>query len=244
MKTRPKIFVFLSVALVLVGLSVPTQIYLLYGHGIGESSAALHKLTTLNWIVTVSCVACGLLAWNASPWVKFAAPVSLVAVIWNNCVVASVGQDFGRGGVVLALLFFMALHALWFVDSSRVVLKDSSKRWWITPRRKRIAATALVQTWLGESFTTQTFDISRSGVFLELATSGVVDSMSLRELKNLQSGRHLTLKIMLSPFRTIRCDAEVVRVSSATSSHPAGVGLKFVSFYGLAKQEIRKLLAS
>jgi hypothetical protein len=244
MRTRPKIFVFLSTTFILVGLSVPVQAYLLYGHGLGESAAALHKLTILNWAVALSCVACGLLAWNASPGIKLAAPVSLVAVLWNNWVVASVGHDFSRTEVVLGLVLFAALHALWFLKPSLLVLKDPAKRWWITPRRKRIAATTLVQTWLGESFTTQTFDISRNGVFLELGSNDTRDSVPMRVLKNLQSGRHLTLKIMLSPFRTIRCDAEVVRVCSATSSHPAGVGLKFVSFYGLARQEIRKLLLS
>lgn len=244
MKTRPKVFLRMGGFFAAVALSIPVQIMILYGHSPFEWSAIWSKVAPMNKVVMTMCLLCAGLSLRASPFLRLALPLTVVAVGWNNWVVGATGADFSPLTAFGSFAFFLAAQVGWLHPEARALLADGSRRWWLTPRRKRAALPVFVNLPRGKTFKAQSYDISNGGLFL---------AFGIRELNHhpdaflnrLEVGQRLELNIVLNPLRTLACEVEVVRLNlEPTGAYPAGVGLRYVAFHGTAKQELDQLMAA
>lgn len=126
----------------------------------------------------------------------------------------------------------------------RVALFHPSRRWWLTPSRKRALLKTRLRPVLGGEILIQTFDISEGGIFIALnaSTHWHRTQAKLKQTPEncLQVGAYCWLRITLDEFSSLTCTAEVVRKTTGEQGiYPAGIGLRFV---GLSPQD-RKVLA-
>ena len=245
MKIRPEPLTGLALIMVAVAISLPIQIMVLYGHPPSEFLLAIHKMPITNTLVIGTSLLSALLAWRASSLLKFALPLNILMVGWNNWLVErSSLNEFPSGIAIASFIAFLGVHSLCLHPQALRVLKDPTLRWWLTPRRKNVRVPIFIQTWMGETIKAYTLDISDDGLFVPFG---------LRELNQhpksfkplLEIGRRVDLNIVLNPLNTIHCEAEIVRSSmTAEGIYPAGVGFRILRYHGQAKDELKKLLAA
>ncbi|MGE0525724.1 MAG: PilZ domain-containing protein [Bdellovibrionales bacterium] len=237
MSRRPGLLAWMAFVLVAVVISFPIQIMTLYGHGLDEISAVLHKLTYMNWLVIFCASVCAVLMWSASPWLKWLAPFSVLAVAINNFFVGYHGTDYSPWTATWATVAFASLHLPLLKSEIRDLLNHPERRWWRAARRRRITLPIFVGGFRRGKLRTTTYDISESGVFIPLSTRSKDAHRLLREQEQ------LSLCLTLAPFLQIRCDGRVVRRCDAIGSYPAGVGVAFTNLGWRQKRELRRYLA-
>jgi c-di-GMP-binding flagellar brake protein YcgR len=84
----------------------------------------------------------------------------------------------------------------------------------------------------GTPLRAETFDLSESGVFI--AIEG--DPLRVDDL--------LSVRLNFGTFAQVRCEARVVRRSSARGEYPSGYGLQFLNLDARQKQELRRHITS
>lgn len=136
------------------------------------------------------------------------------------------------------------IAALLLSRPCRTALFHPSRRWWLTPSRKRAILNARICPVLGGEIVAQTVDISEGGIFIKFNSSTrwhqEQAKLKLTPDHCLQVGAYCWIRISLSEFSALACTAEVVRkTTSENGTYPAGIGLRFV---GLTAQD-RKVLA-
>jgi hypothetical protein len=123
-------------------------------------------------------------------------------------------------------------------SSVRDVLSRPSRRWWLTPSRKRIMLKAKVRPVRGGEVSATTFDLSESGAFI--STEHAVWHDRLRQTSTaLEIGAHCSLKLDLDAYRALQCIGKVVRHTEPRGRYPAGFALQFE---GLTPDDRRLLL--
>ncbi|MBS1986061.1 MAG: PilZ domain-containing protein [Bdellovibrionales bacterium] len=244
MRARPKIFVGMTAALVGVALSFPLQVMALFGQGPAEWLDAWALVSPLNRVVMGWCLVGAALSWRASPWIKWWAPLAVAAVAWNNWVVGSSGVNFNLTESMLATVGFAALQGFWLHPQARFLIANPKRRWWMTPERKRVSLTVFVRSVSGATSKGTTFDVSETGAFVPFG---------IRELNNhpdallhrLVPGERVEVSFVVGAFKTVSCEAEVVRINSQPQgNYPAGVGLRVLRFHGESAQDLHDLLAA
>jgi len=236
MNRRPRILYLIAFLVMAAALSIPVQVFFLEEHNLSEWALVLQKISIFNWFVMAACGLSALLTINASPALRWAVPLSLVAVAWNNWIVVRLGADYNWVQALVAFALFAKIHGLWLHPAARKVLLKPRERWWLTPTRKKVRASIVLRTQFGECLTARLYNLSRTGIFVQFA-------MGDRELlSSLKEGQHVDIRILSGPLRQVQCEAEVARISGAKGVHPAGIGLRFVRCEGAARKEIAQLL--
>lgn len=236
MKTRPRALSALAAFLLSVAGGLPLQIFFLYGDSPLDPVSVAAKLTPLNWAILVLAPACAWLVWRASPWLIAAAPVLTALVLRNNLFVAEIGTDYSALEAALASGAFMAAMATLLSAEVRGLLFNPELRWWLTPQRTRVLVPTRLQLAdagsVGREIRSRTYDISETGAFLPFEATPRLGA------RPVGVGTRFSLTLGLSEYRSIRCCAEVVRVTHATGHYPAGLGVRFL---GLGYHDRREL---
>jgi hypothetical protein len=247
MKTRPKELTALALAFLGIALSLPVQIMLLFGDPPWEITAIVTKLAPLNWLIIALSIAMVPLTLRASPLLWITTPLYIASVIWNNWLIASVqGSSGWLSPVHLSSIGLVLLigGVLFKYPSCRTVLLHPSKRWWLTPERKRVDLEARLCPVLGGEISSKTFDLSESGIFVVLDDHSQWRGPRFRTTTKapetaLRVGSYCWLRVALNDVSALTCTAEIVRKTEPRGIYPAGIGLRFV---GLTARD-KKLLA-
>jgi hypothetical protein len=239
MRQRPKEFVFLAMVLLLIAVSLPIQVMMLYQNSPFEISDTISKLAPLNWVVMILALVNAALVYSASPWVMLTAPLFIMVVIWNNYLVADAALNFSPVTAVVAIMGTAALHGALLTEKARKILKNPTLRWWRSAPRKQISVRALVTPVMGGELQSMTFDISMGGAFISAASTGWKPSQSAPH-QTIEVGSRCAIRLMLDQFRVVTCSAEVVRQTEPRGHYPGGFAVRFVN---LDPQQ-RKILAT
>ncbi|MGE0616313.1 MAG: PilZ domain-containing protein [Bacteriovoracia bacterium] len=234
MKRKPKIFLFMSAVFAAVGLSLPLQVMLAFGHPPTELTEILAKLTPMNWIVMSVSFANALLAYHASPALKYAGPLFVFVVGWNNWLVSeyfALTSDPAEDprwlwAFISTLLAALSVCALFLRDAGLALL-EPTLRWWRISPRKLLAVAAHVRQVTGPSINTRTYDVSKSGAFFAFE-EGVDENRRQVSLGQIQVGSRCSVRLALDQLRTIQCAAEVVRKAEPNGKYPGGFAVRFV----------------
>jgi hypothetical protein len=241
MRQRPRVFDLLALALLLVAFSLPVQVMLMFGHTPGEFTAIFNQLAPMNWVVAMLAVACAVAHWRASPTLWILSPLFILAVGWNNYLVAQAGLNFSWATTLLATGATLALHGLLLTPTARKVLLNPKMRWWLTAPRKRVQLRATIWPVLGGELLTSTYDVSEGGAFFSLEEASWTSRRTL-SIKNLSVGTVCTLKMKLDSGRAIQCDAEVVRQAEPRGQYPGGFAVRFKSLSREDQKALAQLL--
>ena len=233
----------LGAIFLIIVLSIPFQIAILYNHGLDELMLIYNKITALNLLVMLALILNVVLLYRASPYLKVSLPATLVIVGWNNYVVGSYGSDFSLMTTTLATMSFAAACVpLLAQKETRLLLKHPEKRWWLTPKRYKRKLRTQIQPYVGQNIEVSTLDISETGLFVPYQCFQGQSKSGNEEFGDFKIGEMASLQIRLSEFRYIKCDAEVVRLNAHSDSYPAGMGMKFINLDSKSRRSLRSHL--
>jgi hypothetical protein len=236
MKKKPFAFNLLTALFIGIIVAFPVQIMFLYQHMPWEVIPILAKLSILNWMVIASCVYASYLAHNADPKLRWFLPVMTLLVAWNNLIVGYVGLDYSSTMTFLGTLAFSSINGIFLIPSVHAALGEPTKRWWqIAPRFKVKVPVFVNPIRGGEGFYTDTFDLSTGGTFIPLKPT---------QIRSFDTGEMLTLSFTLGTFRSLRCNAMVVRNNDARGNYPGGIGIKFTDLSRRQRESLQEYFKS
>lgn len=222
MLSRPRIFLILAIVFVVISLSFPIQIMLLYGHSLNDLSMIINKISLINMFVITALVFNIPLLLEASPKLKLTIPITIFLVGWNNYVVSSYAFDYSTTTTTLSSLAFSLLFLPLLSQQNRILLSTPTLRWWQRPKRVRVKLHTLIEPHVGKKLITEVFDISETGAFVPVANLNQA---------TLKVGDLTSINVKLTQFKNLKCEAEIVRISTPCGSYPAGVGLRFLKLH-------------
>lgn len=237
MVKKPRLFLFISFALACIMVSFPLQVVMLYDHGLSELLHVFRKISFLNLMVMSLLGYTSYLAYHASPYLKYVAPVTIVAVLWNNLVTGSYATDFSMAASCLATLGFSLLFTPLFHKKARFILADGKNRWWFQSRRHKRQVTMTLNPYVGDTLLAQTFDISKTGAFVHVdQADGTVPDV----------GETLRISLNVGGMRNVRCEAKIVRINEddKAGAYPKGVGIEFKGMDKQARKDLERFLKS
>lgn len=234
MLMKPKQFYLAPLIMILIALSFPLQVMILYGHQWTETQAIFSKMTSLNWVIAISFMMAAYFYYQASRGILFFAPVLLALVAFNNYIVGSFGADFSLQQTTLATLFSASLFVPLALPSSQIILKDPKRRWWRASKRYSKKVGATLNPYVGEMVEGETFDVSKTGAFV-----------CVEELDNLPKiGDTVRVSLKVNSMRRIRCEAVVVRIAEPQGRYPQGMGIRFTEMSKTNEKCFEKFLSS
>lgn len=233
---RPKQFYVLAAVMLLLALSFPLQVMMLYGHHWSETGAIFSKITWLNWLV-ILCFALGsYLSFHASRALLLMVPVTIVLVAINNYFVGLFSADFSMVQTTLASLGTGFVFAPLLLPSSKVVIQDPKRRWWRRSKRYHKRVSTTINPFVGDMIHTYTYDVSQSGAFVCITN---VDDKNIPKV-----GDTIRVSLNVNSMKKIRCEAVVVRVAEPKGHYPRGLGIKFVDIDKLHQKSFQKFIQS
>jgi|GEM_PF-4565358 len=238
MNQRPKAYMALTLALVLVAAAIPIQIVIMFGYMPWDIPQVLARIAPLNWAVASFALFQAALCLRASRLLWISMPLFIGLVAWNNWLVVEMGLNATPMQALIATLGFVALHAVLLERDARRVLFNSKLRWWLTPKRKKAQLRATLWPTVGGEMNASTLDISEGGAFVT-TQEATWNPSSLMPIRSLTVGGRCSVRIKIDNHRLIACSAEIVRHQSTANGRPGGLGLRFVNM----TQSERQMLA-
>jgi hypothetical protein len=208
---------------------------LIYGHGFDELGEVFAKLTALNWLVMVGCLACAVLINEASPLCRKAIPGLTLLVALNNLVVGYYAVDYSPWLAVTGTIAFALFNLPLFEPRIRELMKHPDQRWWLRARRhQRRVPVVITGALRGRSpVRAETFDLSDSGLFLPLEGS------------HFEIDDRISVRMTFGTFSQIRCEGRVVRrAEDPCGVYPSGIGIQFTDMDWRQRRELRRQLES
>ena len=239
MKVRPWYFTVLGWGYIFIALAFPLQVMWLYGHGPNEFLSVYQKLTWTNLLCMFGLTWVGIMGLRVDPCLRTGVFIIVPTVLFNNLLVGIYGEDFGLLQTSLSGILF-ALPSLAFANSSQIeLIYRPWLHWWPTPKRYRMRLKAIVSFSNQFSLKAETFDMSRTGVFVWLKTP----SDELRELSSLikESDIELLLKTKSGPG--LRWQGRVVRQERGPKGRVFGLGIQFGQMSWLDRIQLLRLIS-
>ena len=220
MKYRPSGLVLYSFICLAIAASFPIQIAVIFELGFTDIFTILSMITVTNWVVMLGMVALAHAAYHGDEAFNWLAPLSLLVVAANNYWVGSVGETYTANQSMLATAAFgIFAYSPYLLPRARKALMDPKLRWWRADKRfsKEIPVTIVREdnTIINEVLT---FDVSRSGIFLQSA---------LNDYYGLKNGDRISVRWDSPDEQPFERDAEVVRLAEPSGHYPRGVGIRF-----------------
>lgn len=231
MPSRPKFFAYLAVVFAIITLSFPLQIAALYNHHFSDISLILNKISILNFFVICSLLINIPLLLKVSPLLKYSIPTTALFVVWNNYIVGSFAQNFSLTVTTLSSLAFCSMLIPLLKQKNLALLRNPNLRWWQRPTRLQSSLQVLLLPHVGKKIITDLFDVSETGAFIPLDLN--------ENSKNFKVGDLTSLNLRLTEFKSLKCEAEVVRISRANGNYPDGMGIKFLGVHPKMKSELK-----
>lgn len=236
MKKKPFAFDLLTALFAGIVIAFPVQIMFLYGHYPWEIVPIMAKLSILNWMVIASCAYASFLTHNADPKLRWFLPLMTLLVAWNNLIVGYVGLDYSSTMTFLGTVAFSSINGIFLMPTVQAALGEPKNRWWQIPARFKVKVPVFVNPLRGgEGFYTDTFDLSTSGTFIPLKPS---------QAKAFDTGEMLSLSFTLGTFRSLRCNAMIVRNNDAKGNYPTGMGIKFMDLSRRQRDSLQQYFKS
>jgi hypothetical protein len=240
MTRRPNEFLILSIFAFLIPVGLPLQTAFIYGPDLLHPMVFLSRLAPLNWVVVVLASLNGFLLLRASQALKFSVPLFLVAVLWNNWLVAEMGLNSPGWAAFLASFGSVFAHLLLLRLEPRTLLASPDLRWWLTPKRKPLSVIVEVRPVLGGELQSTALNISAGGALISVGTADR-EMMRAVPIKNLDVGVHCAVRLALDQLNVIQCQAQIVRQSPVgRGEYPQSFAVKFL---GLDRNTRRALEA-
>lgn len=231
MKKRPLILWFLSGIHLIIAMSMILQVNFQYGFSLLELHRSWFYLTYLNKALIFSSILMSIISYNGSFLLWPAIVINTGLVLWNNYLVATWSMNVSSGVPLWASLGYILLSLSTVSETMRMILLKPDLRWWLNKRLRLKLAVTLKQ--YHQTCKVKTFDISRSGAFLEHSSP-----------QNLGIDQSNPLQLTLSPafIRPFRVDARLIRFADQKQGdYPAGLGIKFVNLDLLDRLRLRLL---
>jgi len=216
MPKRPLLFTLLALLHLVIVISFPLQIMYIYGHKLAEWPLIMAKLSWLNFLVMGLSSVNVVMSLNASHWLKYSLPVTIIVVAVNNYFVSYYGADYTLLETSMASLVFALIHSTLFFFKSSSILEHPSLRWWLVPRRHQLQIPVWIEQKDGELISFKTFDLSKNGAFI--AGGDLPD--------NLKEGDEFNLAVRGEDM-TYSVKAKIIRKSEPLGHYPRGVGIRF-----------------
>lgn len=236
MRSRPISLTFYSWMMILIACSFPLQTALMYQVPAYKFYMAFSYLSWINLVVIAGCLLCAHAARRADPGCYWMAAVMAVLVVFNNVWVGQHGQDFGFSELVLASLGFVLIQFTLGEPEANKVLSEPALRWWLRSPRVPVNLEVRVIPRTGEVLQLSTFDVSETGLYVDLAER-------LDNISQFETGDRVDLVLNLGVFRQIKCTGQLVRKSESTKGiYPPGLGLCFDELDRQARKALRSRL--
>jgi hypothetical protein len=216
MKDKPLIFNIYAILFLLIAISIPVQISVLYGHNFDELGAIYKKLTFFNILVVMASILNFYYCFTASDNVKWSFPLAIGIICFNNSIVLVFGNDFEAYTVILSTLLFMVFSAYFLLTHDTDIINEPKKQWWRIPKRFALKEKVLIEVGNQQIDIGETFDISTSGAFIPITE----DNKS-----KIVPGK--VYSFMIGKKHPIKCKAKVIRKTDARGHYPAGIGIQF-----------------
>lgn len=234
MKKKPLLFTLVPLVLIGVCVSLYFQTAYVLNAPLTDYSRILKKITLSNWITIGSMIVSGIAILRSSKWAKLFMPLTVGIVVWNNYLVATHTNNFSKTQIIVAIILFVLVFAPLYTKKLQLVLSDRRHQWWKTPFRKKYRIPVALQMAEGNTFWSQTVDVSSTGLFLRLDNEDIGRAPKI--------GDKVQLQMNLGNDREVHCSAVVVRMSEARGFQPPGLGLQFVDFPGKNRKTLDRFL--
>lgn len=96
MNQKPLFIPLMAISLILIAISFPIQIAILFDYSFLDFAQIFSKLTPLNYVVIMLLVYTSYLTYKMKPSVFIALPILNLFVFLNNFIVAEYGQIYGH----------------------------------------------------------------------------------------------------------------------------------------------------
>lgn len=236
MKVKPLIFVWLSAIYVAIAISFPLQIMVAHEHQWSEFNQALGKLTFLNWLVIIGLGVASYYSYQGSRRIIPTATVLGILVLVNNLYVGAFGEDFSLIQTLGAFVGFGLLHTMLLQKDVVRVLNNQNLRWWRISPRQSLRLPVLLRNNKTTSITTETVDISESGIFVRIEQSKHLGPRAFKMNEIVQ------IQLKLDTINSIKCSGRVVRHCFGEQGRPMGIALEFKEISSVDRKRIMKLL--
>lgn len=216
MKTKPLFVPFMSLILILISISFPIQIAIIFDYNIFEFKAIFSKLTPLNYIVMTLLAYTSFLTYKMNPKVFILLPFLNLFVFINNFVVSEYGQLYGHTQTFAVSTVFLFFTLTYYRKDIYKVYHDLKFRYWLTtPRFKRNLPLEIYID--GKMIKSETFDISLTGLFIKADPSN--------QLFDLKTHQDINI-VIIDKKKKIKLSAYIMRKCIAQGHYPAGIGVK------------------
>lgn len=234
MTKKPIVFNIVPFILLAIAISFYFQIAFLLDLQFSEFFRILSHVTLPNWITMVCLSATAFVLFRGNKWAKLLMPLTVFALIWNNYLVSAYANNYSLVQTLTASLFFPLLFLPFYSKANQKLLSDKRNHWWEPARRKAHIAPVTVNPFVSSSFNSRSYDVSKSGLFLQL------DEVAWEALPKV--GERVNLSITLDTLRKVRCEAVIVRLDEAKGNYPRGMGLHFTELSSDSRRTLNTFL--
>lgn len=234
MTKKPLAFNFIPLILIAVAASFYFQVAVLLDLPFSDFYRIPSHITLPNWITIVLLTLSAVTIYRGNSLAKILMPATVLMVCWNNYLVAAYAENFSVFQTLMGSVCFPFVFAPLYTRNSQKVLSDKRHHWWQRAPRRQHVAHVSVNPFVSASFNSKTYDVSKSGLFIQL------DDVTLAQLPKL--GERVNVSINLDTIRKVRCEAVIVRVNEAKGTYPRGMGLHFTEISSESRRALNSFL--
>jgi hypothetical protein len=216
---RPILFFVIPLILICIALSFYFQVAYLLDISWTNFYQVHRHITLPNWCTIALLVTTATMIYRGHHSTKWLIPITILMVAWNNYLVSAYGHNFNSMETTFGSLFFPLIFAPLYTKKYRRIISDRRFHWWETSPRKNHQAYVAINPFVSSTINSRTYDVSKSGLFVE------INDIAWEQLPKV--GERVNLSICLDTLRKVRCEAVVVRTAEATGQYPRGMGLHF-----------------
>ncbi len=240
MRNKPFIFNLFTLSFLLIALSFPMQIMMIYGHDLLEMKAIMSKLTIINYFCIGFLVLNSILAWKGNAMLKYTLPMMIGLVAFNNWIVSKYGADFDFTMTTLATAVFTVFTSSILFTKGMDVLDSQEKRWWLIPKRYQKKLPIYLKNAKEKFVLGKTFDISSTGVFVSLDQTK--DHFHRRNHISFVPGELVSIQIPTENDSDFTCQARIVRKTMGGGVYPGGLGIQFENMDLINRLRLYKIM--
>lgn len=234
MTKKPLVFNFIPLILLGIAISFYFQVAFLLDLQWTDFYQVHTHITLPNWITMGLLALSAIAIYRGNRYAKFLMPATVFMVFWNNYLVAAYANNFSMFETMAGSVCFPILFAPLYTKKNRTILTDRRQHWWQRAQRVHHKAYVSVNPFVSSSFASRTYDVSKSGLFLQL------DDIAWEQLPKV--GERVNLSITLDTLRKVRCEAVIVRLDEAKGTYPRGMGLHFTELSSDSRRTLHSFL--
>lgn len=216
MKSKPLYLIVFPILSIMIALSFPLQIHMIYKIPLSDSMKIFSMLTPLNIVTMLTLVFAAALTAFLNKVVYKIIPFLLVILFVNNAVVGLYGTDFTLVQVCLSFLLFAISLKPFYKSEIKAVMDNPNLRWWKTPKRYAIEKSVFINS-NETQIDTEALNFSRTGLYAKVENDEQLNQLVIDDIIELKIGPE-----------QIPLQARVVRIVQDETAFPNGVGLEFV----------------